>query len=255
MIDLHCHVLPAIDDGAATLEHSRAMLEASRSLGFTHVAATPHLVGALSPAYQHQVSEAFAAVEDVAKHCGITLIPGFEIRLSPDLPRRLAQGEISFLASTTALLIDLPFGGWPHWAEQTLFDLQLAGYQPILAHPERYPEVQKDPEMCLRLAHRGIAVQVTIGSFSGILGKRTKLTAEALIALGAVHLVATDAHSAGGDRMTAVPEGLKRLGSLVGQNKLEHLLLDAPQALLAGGCPSPIVPPERTWWSRFTLRR
>jgi protein-tyrosine phosphatase len=103
------------------------------------------------------------------------------------------------------------------------------------------------------LAERGIALQVTIGSFGGVFGKRAKRAAEQLIGLGAVHLAATDAHSAG-HRLAAVPEGLRRLQELVGAENLQQLALHTPKALLNGGMlPSPITPPVKR--SRNPMRK
>lgn len=242
MIDLHSHILPSVDDGAGSPQVSLDMLDAAGAMGIRTIVATPHLVGRLTPAYDAQVHGAFRLIESHARASGIVLLSGFEIRLSPDLPSRLAQGEPITLNGGKVVLVDLPPIDWPHHVDSTLFEIQTAGFLPILAHPERYTDIQKDPSMGLRLAERGIGLQVTIGSFSGIFGKRAKRAAEELVRLGAVHLAATDAHSAG-HRMAAVPEGLRRLNKMVGEVNLQQLAVHTPNALLQDGVlPDPITP-------------
>lgn len=241
MIDLHSHILPAIDDGAATLQVSKEMLAASAALGFRTVAATPHLVGPLAPDYAASIREAGDRVEAEADSLRVKLVMGFEIRLTPDVPSRLIDGEPITLGTSRAVLVDLPFVNRPHFVDETLFAIQTAGFQPILAHPERYPDVQDDPTVAVELSQRGVALQLTIGSFSGVFGKRAKRTAEQLLRAGAVHLVATDAHSAG-HRMAAVKPGLARLHDLVGPADLYRLTTVGPELLLNHGrLPEPIT--------------
>ncbi len=254
MIDLHSHILPSIDDGAASTQMSLDMLDTASAMGFRTIVATPHLVERLAPAYESRVQDAFRDIQACAHEKGIELISGFEVRLLPDLPKRLLCGEPIALGQSRAVLIDLPFIDWPYYVDNVLFEVQTAGFQPILAHPERYPKIQNDPSIGLKLAERGIALQVTIGSFSGIFGKRAKRTAEELIALGAVHLVAADAHSAG-HRLAAVPQGLQRLAELVGDDAFQTLTGASPRALLAGGpFPIPVTGLNRSWPTRILNR-
>lgn len=242
VIDMHAHILPSIDDGAANLDVSVEMLDAAAGMGFRTIVATPHLTEPLTPAYAVAVREAFRQVEGHAGQREIELLTGFEVRLTPDLPLRLRQGEPVTLGQGRVVLVDLPFFDWPPNVETTLFEVQTAGFLPILAHPERYPTIQEDPALGARLAERGIALQVTIGSFSGVFGKQARRAAEELLALRAVHLVATDAHSAG-HRMAAVPEGLRRLENLAGDHNVQHLTLHGPDALLRQGVlQEPITP-------------
>ena len=123
MIDLHVHLLPAIDDGAASPAVTEAMLARARAVGFTTVVATPHLPGPLLPAYRERVETAYLQTRAWGAAAGVDVRLGYEIALTPDLPGRLERGEPSTLGDGTAVLVDLPFVGWPHHAEQTLFAL------------------------------------------------------------------------------------------------------------------------------------
>lgn len=255
MIDLHSHLLPKIDDGAPSLDVSIAMLDAYVANGFRTVATTPHLTERLDRAYAAAVRDAFAQVDPHARERGISLVRGFEIRLAPGVPEWLRRRDPIALEGTEAVLVDLPFSDWPLYADSTLFAAQTAGYRVLLAHPERYPAIQDDPARADELVDRGIALQVTIGSFSGAFGKRAKRTAESLLERGVVQLLATDAHSAG-HRMAAVPSGLERIRALIGEDGVRQLLVEAPAMLLNGDpLPPPVHLPARTWRDRLVLPR
>jgi protein-tyrosine phosphatase len=256
VIDLHSHLLPGVDDGATDLAVAIAMLDAAAAIGIGAIVATPHLTSPLDAGYAHAVGGAFDSVLPEARRRGIELTRGFEIRLTPDVPARLADGEPSALGDSRWVLVDLPFvDEWPHFVDATLFAIQTAGYGVILAHPERYPRIQREPDLGRALAERGVALQVTAGSFAGIFGRRAKRAAEALLEHGAVHLVATDAHSAG-QRMAAVPAGLRRLESLVGSDGYRTLTVDAPAAVLAGEpLPAPVAANRRSLLDRLLPSR
>jgi protein-tyrosine phosphatase len=254
MIDLHCHVLPGVDDGAASIDVSRRMLERARNMGFSSIVATPHLTGPLDDRYHQLITFARDWILPLADEAGVTLVPGFEIRLTPDLADRLRAGECSMLGSSRTVLVDLACIELPHFVDDALFSIQTAGFQPILAHPERYPAIQRGPELGVAFAERGIALQVTIGSLAGAFGKLARKTAEELLKLGAVHLVATDAHS-DGQRMQAVPEGLARLRKLLGPEEYRRATFDNPAALLGGSLPEPLAALQQGFWSRLPLPR
>ncbi len=231
MIDLHSHVLPGIDDGAASWVEADAMLRRWRALGFTCVMATPHLKQALDQTYLDRIDQAFAEVTQLAAPLGIDVRRGFENLLGPDLPTHLQAGLPLTLGGSKAVLVELPFRQWPHHADHTLFALQTAGYQPILAHPERYLEVQRDLSAAVRLAERGVALQINIGSLTGHYGRDARRVSETLLRRNAVAIVASDAHGAGAT-FDDLEAGLQRLDALVGANTARLLLSERPRALL-----------------------
>lgn len=235
MIDLHLHLLPAVDDGAASLDVSVAMLDLAARLGYTRLVATPHLDGLLTADYGAKVRAALVAVRAAGAQRGIpvTVDAGFEIQLSPDLPQRLAGGEPSTLAGSKTVLVELPFSGWPNFTEQTLFSVQTLGFTPLLAHPERYTAVQSDIDRALGLVDRGVLLQLTTGSLAGLFGKAAQRTAEHLLREDAAAVLASDAHS-DGRRFVAVADGLRRAVELVGERRVRQLTQDNPDALLAG---------------------
>jgi protein-tyrosine phosphatase len=254
MIDLHSHVLPGIDDGAASWVEADAMLRRWRALGFTMVMATPHLKQALDQQYLDRIDQAYAEVAELAAPLGIEVQRGFENLLSPDLPAHLQAGAPLTLGQSRAILVELPFQQWPHHADHTLFALQTAGYQPILAHPERYAEVQRNPTVAVRLAERGIALQINVGSLTGLYGRSAKRVAETLLKRNAVALVASDAHGAGAT-FDHLEQGLQRLDALAGVDG-RTLVTERPKALLDPGSrialPIPTTEEDgSSGWRRF----
>ena len=243
MIDLHLHLLPGIDDGAQSIDESQAMLAGLRELGFRSVVATPHLLDRLHSEDQWRIAAAHAEVAAAAAAYGVNVALGYEVALTPDLPARLAAGEPVTLAGSRAILVELPVVGWPTYTESALFALQTAGYRPLLAHPERYAAVQQEPDLALDLVSRGILLQVTLGSFVGLFGKRAQKLAELLLRQQAIHILASDAHSAG-HRLTAVAQARRRVVHLAGERAALALIDDNPRALLAD-LPLPDVPAPR----------
>lgn len=258
MIDIHNHCLPGVDDGARNEEIMHGMLQRASELGFTTIVATPHLYGPLEDGYAEKVHAAHQRAAAAGKRVGVTILPGFEVSFAADLPRRVAAGEPLTLGDSKAVLVELPVMGWATGAEATLFALQLEGYRVVVAHPERYYAVQEDPERAIRLADRGVLLQVTLTSLVGIAGKAAQRTAETLIKRGAVHIAATDAHSTG-RRYARVPDAVERLERLVGPDGVQTMLETAPAALLADD-PLPSAPAAQSqssttpWHARLRSR-
>jgi len=238
MIDMHVHVLPGVDDGARDLATSRQMLAQMAAFGFERVVATPHLMELLVAEYALRVEAALEATREVAAEFGIRLDQGYEVMLTPGLVDRLEAGEQSTLAGSRAVLVELPFGGWPQHAQSSLFALQVGGYVPVLAHPERYVDVQKDPELALAAAARGVVLQLTEASFAGVYGKGVQRSARVLLEEGLKRgvrmMLSTDAHS-DGRRLTSVPDGLRWIREHVsdGAPLVAWMTETVPAALLA----------------------
>ena len=255
MIDIHSHLLPGVDDGASSMQVAVDMLAIYAQLGFTKIVATPHLVAELDSVYREAVRDALDLVAPYAKRLGLQVVQGYEIRLNPEVPRFIEAAHPITMGYTNVVLTDLAGSSWPSFTEDIIFQIQSTGCKVILAHPERYTAIQQHPEMALDLFNRGVILQTTIGSYCGAFGRRAKKAAETLLDLQVVQVVATDAHSAG-DRMAAVPDGLQRLEDLLGVDQLRCLLIDAPNAILAGSdLPQPVQPISRSWRNRLPFLR
>ena len=253
MIDLHLHLLPGIDDGASSIDVAREMLEIAAELGFTRLVATPHLDGPLTPAYRAKAEALTFQVRNSGIDFGIAVDQGYEIQLDPGLAHRLANGAPVTLAGSSTVLVELPFAGWPHHAEQSLFELQAAGFRPLLAHPERYAAAQSDIEKVVQLAERGVMLQITFSSLAGLFGRNGQRVAEELLRRNLATVLATDAHGAG-RRLLGVADGIARARELVGDDRLEQLTRTNPEALLADNPlpdPAPVAPSRTHTVGRF----
>jgi protein-tyrosine phosphatase len=241
VIDVHIHVLPAIDDGVRTLSDAVELARQAVSGGVTTVVATPH-VRSDYPTTPVQMEAAVAAVNDVLSSEGIALevLPGGELdaawvaRLSADDLQRF-----SFAQGGRYALLEFPYEGWPSALDAGISTLQRHGITPVLAHPERNPEVQRHPALLQQLVDGGALVQVTAASLDGRFGRSAQTTAHQLLERGLVHVLASDAHGVGlrgasiGDSAAGLhDEGLGR-----------YLTLDAPAAMVAG---EPVGPPPKS---------
>lgn len=197
MIDLHTHILPGIDDGARTLDDALEMARALVADGVTTVAATPHVrddYPTSADVMLRAVDELRGALE--AAGIPLILLPGAE--LAVDRIPRLDENELRRLTlagSDQYVLVETPYYGWsPELAEQ-LLELRLAGFTPVLAHPERNAHVQGAPSLLVPLVHGGTLIQVTAASLEGRLGAASRQTAFHLVETGLAHILASDAHT------------------------------------------------------------
>lgn len=240
MIDLHCHLLPGVDDGPETLDESIAMARAAYDDGVRAIVVTPHAgpwserYGSDNPreALQAQVQE----LQRALLHAGIalTLYPGMELELDMDLPGQLRAGRALPLGSGPYFLLELPFFQHPLYLEQTLFQAQLQGWKPVLAHVERYLYVQQAPDMLAPLVERGILVQVTAGSLLGAAGPVVRSTAQHLLRRGLVHILASDGHAARGPRSPRLRAGVEAAARLIGPERAQAMVAEVPQQIVEG---------------------
>jgi protein-tyrosine phosphatase len=236
------HLLYDIDDGPPDLQSSVEMIELAARLGYSTLVATPHLLDPLDDAYSARIEDRMRELQPYATSRAVTLQRGFEVRLSPDIGRRLERGESISLANSKTVLVELPFSGWPLFTEHALFDVLAAGFTPLLAHPERYEAAIERPQRVLDLHAQGVLMQITTGSLAGLFGKHAKSLAETLLRAGAVDVLASDAHSAG-RRFVSVTEGLSRAEQIAGRERVRQLTVDNPNALLADTALRAALPP------------
>ena len=248
VIDMHLHVLPGIDDGARDLDESIAMLATLQGMGFDRLIATPHLMEPLSDAYHFEAIDGLKAVAPQATELGIGLGLGYEHVLTGVLAQRLLGGEPSTLAGSHAVLVELPFMHWPADTAHNLFTLRDAGYRPVLAHPERYLDAMKTPNLVLDSVEHGAVPQLTTGSFVGLYGadaqRLCRLLALECLERDLPFILSSDAHS-NGRRLTSVADGLAWLEASVpyGQEVVEWAASSVPLQLVTDLAPTPF----RSW--------
>jgi protein-tyrosine phosphatase len=193
MRDIHCHILPGVDDGARNLDESLAMLAAARAVGVTSIVCTPHV---RDPYFDYD--KMWDAYDLLVAHAGgFPLQMGFEVNHAKlmDLGMRWVDylhfdGSEEFLLELSARATEVEFADY----ERTIFELQGRGYEVIIAHPERYRAVQKNPEVAERLARMGCKLQASADYVDGGRLGREKRPARRLFEDGMYDYIASDAH-------------------------------------------------------------
>jgi protein-tyrosine phosphatase len=250
VIDLHSHILPGLDDGVESLSAAVEVARAAVRDGITVIAATPHV----RDDYPTSADEMERALEETraalaAEGIALELLTGGEIALDrlwlleEDELRRFALG-----GSKQALLLEFPYFGWPLALEQTVFELRVSGWRPVLAHPERNDEVQTSPHRLAQLVEAGALIQLTAASLDGRLGRAIRATALRLLESGYAHLIGSDAHAP-----SLREVGLSAAAAAVGDPLLARwLTVEVPRAIVDD---APIVPrpsdrTRRRLWKR-----
>ena len=198
MIDLHCHLLPGLDDGAENLQTSLTMARAAVAQGVTHVACTPHILPGVYHNHGPDIRAATKNLQEALDREGIPLqlATGADVHMAPNFVAGLRSGELLTLADSRYVLVEPPHSVAPPQMEEFFFNLVTAGYVPILTHPERLSWVRSRYDTIKKLVQTGVWMQVTAGSFTGAFGRTALYWAVRLLDEGCVHLIASDAHDA-----------------------------------------------------------
>lgn len=197
MIDLHCHILPGIDDGAQDLAQSLEMAAAAQEEGIHTIVATPHHKNGT---YENEKSAILYDVDVLNKQIknmgiDVQIVPGQEIRLYGELLEDYEQDRLAVIHQSAYMLVEFPSSTIPAFAEQVLFDIQMKGITPIIVHPERNAAIAEDPNRLYKLIKNGALSQVTAASVNGKFGKKAKALSMQLIESNLTHFLATDAHN------------------------------------------------------------
>ncbi|MCQ2451982.1 MAG: hypothetical protein MJ075_02455 [Oscillospiraceae bacterium] len=237
MIDMHCHILPGVDDGSPNLEETLAMAAMAEASGVTDIVATPH--------FQYSLAEAEGIKEKLAKVNALTqqaiarkglklrLHTGSEVLCSKETPELLRRGLLPTIGNTDYLLIEFRFHTHLRDMEDMIERLSAEGARLIIAHPERYVAVQHNRDALVRWFHEGYILQVNKGSVLGSLGNHARQTSRWILDHGLAHIVASDAHTAQvrTPRLTELREALEHYWD---EDYAEVLLEINPARLLAG---------------------
>ena len=232
-IDLHTHILPGVDDGPESIEHSVELIAKSVRQGAVGIAATPHRS---SWDYRESVTameERLGRLRQTCSDAGldVELYVGGETFLVPELVRPEETLEIVTLNKSRYLLFELPFNYYPPYVEELVFELQLRGYKPVLAHAERYTHYHQDVNRIIKLLERGVLAQVNAGSLAGNHGSAERMTAEIMLEHRMAHFVASDSHSVDA-RPPAVAGNYARLVELVGPEAAHKLVMGVPRMIV-----------------------
>ena len=261
MIDLHTHILPSLDDGAGDWDEALEMARLACADGIETVVATPHVLPGL---YDNKRDAILKAVKDFnqllsERRVPLRVLPGGEYRLDPGLPEQLAGGELLTVNDGGRyLLLEFPSDFIPAHAGRIIYELLLQGVAAVIVHPERNAALVRSPDILLDMVEKGALAQVTAGSLTGLYGRSAAAAAAQLIRAGAVHFVASDAHST--KRRPPVLSGaVSALSRLCGRETADLLVCRNPAAAINSlpvEAPGPLPPAQKnkSWFSLFTDR-
>lgn len=232
MVDVHCHILPGIDDGPDDFESSLAMAESAIADGITHVVATPHS----SSDYRFEFFRVQQLRDELQAKVGsrLTLATGCDFHMNPENLAELHKDAPRFcINQRDCLLVEFNQYSIPPVMDQMLHEIQLLGLRPIVTHPERNAILRVQPERLANWVRLGCYVQVTAGSLTGLFGASAQKDAWRWTADGLVHIVASDAHNTRGRQLKLRP-AFDLVFERFGEEKARGLFVENPMAAYEG---------------------
>lgn len=220
LIDLHCHMLPGVDDGAKDLPFALDMARAAVDEGISHILLTPHH---MDGDYTNHKKDVLARVstfqeEITMARIPLTVFPGQEVHLTGELLKAIDQDDILYMdEGGRYLLLELPHSGVPEYTENIIFELRTRGIIPVIAHPERNHGFQKNTDKLYDIIQMGCLTQLTSSSYLGIFGKNVEKLTSQIIDSGMGFVFASDAHNFKGRRFV-MKEAFEKLMKEKGLN-------------------------------------
>ena len=232
MVDLHCHILPGVDDGARSIEESLNMLRKQADGGVELVVATPHL---LRGSYDTDIAECQELTSELQQAAdrsgiGIQIKFGVEYYLAPQI-----LDDIDRLADFTIdnngryILVEFPMHTIPTSTEDIFFNMKTKGITPVLAHPERNARICHNPSILLDLVTKGCLTQINVGSLLGHFGRAIRKAARDIITHNLAHVVASDMHSVDSP---SLDQGVPEVEKLLGKKKAARLFVENPHKII-----------------------
>ncbi|MCP4400712.1 MAG: tyrosine protein phosphatase [bacterium] len=245
MIDIHCHILPGIDDGAETIEESLEMARMAVTDGIRTIVATPHQHNGVYTNSTERIRQHVEHLRTALQEADISLeiLPGADVHIDVNASEKIKTGEIMTVNQTGRyFLLEFPAHTIPPNIEKITFDLLLKNITPILTHPERIAEVQENPQRIYDLVASGVLSQITAMSLSGGFGRRAQKCAKILLQHNMAHIIASDGHSTN-SRPPILSEGLKAAGRIVGDEFATAMVTSIPQQIIKGETVPHLDPP------------
>jgi protein-tyrosine phosphatase len=229
VIDIHCHILPGIDDGPSDIQESIDMARIAARDGITKIVATPHIKNTLHPvsSIKDKITRLNKRLAELA--ISIEIVQGADVNAMLDVS--LLRGYT--INNTRYILVEFPHSHLPHSMKEVLFNMMVQGYRPIITHPERNASVLKDPRVLFELINGGVLAQITADSIVGTFGIDIQECSRYLLKKNMIKFIATDAHSSH-HRRPVLSEGLKAAGKILGKENALKLVTVNPEAVLRG---------------------
>ena len=229
MIDFHSHILPNIDDGSRNLEQSIEIVNEAKNAGFTKIISTSHYLEDYYECEEQERAKLLKQLQDNVQ--GIELYLGNEIYITDNMIQLIKDKKASTINNSRYVLFEFPLSTKAMNDKEVIYRLIEQGYVPVVAHPERYKNVQEDPKYIEDLAEMGALFQANYGSIIGMYGDKAKKTLKYLLKNGLICFFGSDVHRPEQvyDKM---PKILKKLRKILSEEELEQLTTINPQKAL-----------------------
>lgn len=226
MIDIHSHILPAIDDGAQDMAESISMAKIAVKDGISTIFATPHITA--KTAGRAFIADQVAILQNSLTTAGIKL----HIALGGEIPFYLGADFGPFcLGDSRFLLLELPHSHVPDSTNQKIYELRILGYKVIIAHPERNGDIIRNPDLLKEMLDCGALAQITAGSVTGDMGTQAQHCAHHLLRQKMVHFIASDSHSSL-HRTPLLGKAVTMAGRIIGKEEAHKLVFENPQQII-----------------------
>lgn len=233
MIDFHSHIIYGVDDGSISIENSLEILKKAQNAGFNKIILTPHY---MKDYYEFAKEDIKERLEQLNKICmqnniDIQLYQANEIYICNDMLELINNKSACSINNSKYVLFELPMNQEPLNLLEVIYTLKQNGYIPVIAHPERYIYIQKDPNKLIELIENGVLFQTNYGSIIGQYGKEVKRTADLLIKNNFIHFLGTDVHRSG-QIYEDMPIVIKELNKLISNEEIQNLTHDNIEMVL-----------------------
>ncbi len=221
MIDIHTHLIPNVDDGSESVETTFKAFEEAKTVGFTDIILTSHYIPEYNETKKEELTFWKEKLQEVLnnKNSELKLHSGMEVYISENISELIEQEKLLTLADSKYILMELPMCTTINYLDYVIYFLESIGLKLIIAHPERYANIQKNPELVKEYIEKGCLIQCNYGSILGKYGKEAKNTIKYLLKNDLVHFIATDCYNSGGIYQE-IPKALKKLEKIIGEKKV-----------------------------------
>ena len=231
MVDIHCHALYGVDDGADNIEESAAMLRQAKSQGVEAVVLTPHYRHGMFPYNKEKITEHFEKLKPLAGDLGVDVCLGCEYHVNSRITEALTSGRCLSLAGGDFVLTEYSFETEYSYINEQTRRLLSYGYIPVIAHVERYGCFLKSPKLCAELSNAGAYIQVNADSILGLAGKAAEKFCKKLLKHEWADIVASDAHGVK-ERASHLGECREHIVKKYGEGYAELLLERNPRRII-----------------------
>jgi len=247
LIDLHCHILPGLDDGSASAEESLAMARLALQDGIRTIVATPHALDGVYNVTPAEITGGVASFRELLATRGLDLriCAGADVHLSPGLADKIRIGSVGTINNTGEyFLLELPPQTIPSGVKEEIFALKMQGITPVITHPERHPAILRDMNLIYDFIAMGALSQITAMSLTGEFGEGVQWCSQELLKHRLVHVIASDAHSVD-TRPPLLSRAVNEVAELTGSESFAVSLVEDIPAKILEGEPVEIPDPMR----------